>query len=756
MKKPRSFISQRTTHEAEPETALAELRERAEKILGQPSRCNTCSFVETLHLAFDEMERRLQAQAVELEQTRRILQAEITQRQRIEDAFQQSERFKQAILDSLAAHIAVLDETGRIIAVNRAWKEFAQDNAAVKTQVLEGSNYLRVCDEAKGEESEGASEFAVGIRTVLAGIQRHFSFEYPCHSPTEQRWFIGQVTRFVDNDTTYVVIAHENITDRKLTEEALRTSEFRFRTLVEAAPVAIFIQQGLCLRYMNPAAERILGYSWPQIKQVDFWKIVHPDSYEQMRVRVEAFVSGRCMPDRYDLKIINGQGEERWMDVTVTIGDFEGQPSVLIIAGDITSHKAAEEARQLTYSRLKEVNQYLQRGRDLLNTIINSINDGLLLLDKNGYVLAANQSIADLLGYTPEELINRSWILLCQPRDLAQNEINQGFPGLWVMDALRDGYAYQRRERFLHTDGTTRTLDMRSLPIICTGEMLKKNGQGVEQIVLHVVDVTENLRVEALMVENERLSASRKLAEIVAHEVNTPLQTILTLLEEIAELSSKEHHTSLTLAQDEIVRVGTILHQLKDTYHLPSQAPTPIVVNDLIERVLLLVSGKLTKLRIAAERDLDANLPPITAHANELTQVLLNLVINAIEAMPHGGNLRFVTKKFQTGQPITERAPDPLHLDTETQGSEVPALPLNMSQPGVIIEVADTGIGIDSATLTHIFEPFFTTRTHGSGLGLFVSQKIISQHHGIIDVRSQPRLGTTFTIYLPIEGANER
>lgn len=751
MKKSRTVVSQHTQRASQRQTGLSRLHSRATALLGlaEADGCADLSVVETLQRAFDELERRLDAATTELEQTRCTLHAAIAEQQRVEAARQQSERFMQAILDSLPAHIAVLNHTGTIIAVNRAWRDFARANAAAGGDVAEGANYLGVCDEATGEEVEDAKAFAAGIRAVLGGAQRHFMLEYACHSPRQERWFLGQVTRFVDNDATYAVVAHEETTSRRMTEEALRTSEFRFRTLVEAAPVAIFIQQGLCLRYMNPASEAILGYSWPEIKRIDFWEIVHPDSYDQMRARVEAFVSGNSLPSRYDLKIINGRNEVRWLDVTVTTGDFEGQPSILVIAVDITNHKAAEEARQLTYSRLQEVNHYLQRGRDLLNTIINGINDGLLLLDKHGYILAVNQSFAALLGSTPDELSNRSWLLLCQPPGQGKGEAERGFPGLWVMNALRDGCPYQRRERFVHPDGTTRTLDMRSLPIIYTGEMLKKNGQSVEQVVLHVVDVTENLRVEALMIENERLSASRKLTEIVAHEVNTPLQTILTLLEEIAAAHDAEHQTSLTLAQDEIIRVGTILHQLKDTYRLPAQSPRPIALNELVERVLLLVSGKLAKLHIRAERDLAANLPPVSGHANELTQVLLNLVINAIEAMPHGGTLHLATR-IPANVSLAVSGSQP----TSEPGRHLPPLVTHHSL--VSIEVTDTGGGIEPAVQTHIFEPFFTTREHGSGLGLFVSQKIIAQHHGTIEVYSQPGLGTTFTIYLPIEGANER
>jgi diguanylate cyclase (GGDEF)-like protein len=130
--------------------------------------------------------------------------------------------FAESILDSLSAHIAVLDENSNIIAINRAWREFALSNPPVSESIAEGANYLSVCDSAYGECSEGAAEFAVGIREVLAGKRDYFAMEYPCHSPDERRWYVGHVTRLIGSGPGRAVIAHEDITQRKLAEEALK------------------------------------------------------------------------------------------------------------------------------------------------------------------------------------------------------------------------------------------------------------------------------------------------------------------------------------------------------------------------------------------------------------------------------------------------------------------------------------------------------------------------------------------------------
>jgi diguanylate cyclase (GGDEF)-like protein/PAS domain S-box-containing protein len=136
----------------------------------------------------------------------------------------QHAHFAESILDSLSAHIAVLDENSDIIAINRAWREFALSNPPVSDAIAEGANYLSVCDAADGDCSEGATDFAAGIRAVLAGERDSFAMEYPCHSPDEQRWYIGHVTRLIGSGPGRVVIAHEDITQRKLAEHALQTA----------------------------------------------------------------------------------------------------------------------------------------------------------------------------------------------------------------------------------------------------------------------------------------------------------------------------------------------------------------------------------------------------------------------------------------------------------------------------------------------------------------------------------------------------
>ena len=142
-------------------------------------------------------------------------------------------QFALATLDALAIHIAVLDEHGTILAVNQAWRSFVNANAA-HANVSEGANYLQICDQAVGTEATDAHAFAAGIRAVLANERDTFSLEYACHSPQEEYWFIGKVSRFIDQNTRYLVIAHENITERKQVELNLRRQNDIIETVNQA------------------------------------------------------------------------------------------------------------------------------------------------------------------------------------------------------------------------------------------------------------------------------------------------------------------------------------------------------------------------------------------------------------------------------------------------------------------------------------------------------------------------------------------
>jgi excisionase family DNA binding protein len=148
-------------------------------------------------------------------------------REALEDFLKQRERPAKlseelrSFLSTLPAHIAIVDSSGTIVAVNQAWRDFATSNGAIVSKVMEGTNYFKVCDSATGDQSEHAAAFAEGIRSVLSGQREEFEMEYPCHSPTELRWFVGRVMPFTNGSSPRAVVIHENITEREQMERQL-------------------------------------------------------------------------------------------------------------------------------------------------------------------------------------------------------------------------------------------------------------------------------------------------------------------------------------------------------------------------------------------------------------------------------------------------------------------------------------------------------------------------------------------------------
>ncbi len=243
----------------------------------------------------------------------------------------------------------------------------------------------------------------------------------------------------------------------------------------------------------------------------------------------------------------------------------------------------------------------------------------------------------------------------------------------------------------------------------------------------------EREQAQAQLLQMEKMAALGRLGASIAHEINNPLQAIqgcLTLAdEEIAEqglfVAPERVQEYLHIADTEIDRISDIVRRMRDFYRPARRGIEPTRLPALLEGVLALTRKQLEHARVRVEREVAADLPLIEANPDHLKQVILNLVLNAVDAMPSGGALRL------------RAALDTLHIEE----AQVAA---------VRLEFEDTGVGMDEETLVRLYEPFFTTKSDGSGLGLSISYSIIRAHHGEIHVTSAPGEGTRFTLLLPV------
>ncbi len=222
----------------------------------------------------------------------------------------------------------------------------------------------------------------------------------------------------------------------------------------------------------------------------------------------------------------------------------------------------------------------------------------------------------------------------------------------------------------------------------------------------------------------EKLAALGRLSAAVAHEINNPLTGILGMLELVREdcppnCTINPHlHQEVEKIDRQIASIAQLVQRLRDYSKPPRRERRPVVLNQVVQEVLTLAGRELGKRQIQVIRELDPELPTVYASPGQMGEVLLNLVLNAQDAMPEGGQL-YVRTWAQDGQ---------VHL-----------------------QVADTGIGIPPEVLEHLFEPFFTTKgEQGSGLGLAISESIVRDHGGVIRVESRSGQGSTFTVILPV------
>jgi PAS domain S-box-containing protein len=242
----------------------------------------------------------------------------------------------------------------------------------------------------------------------------------------------------------------------------------------------------------------------------------------------------------------------------------------------------------------------------------------------------------------------------------------------------------------------------------------------------------ERERVQSQLIQSEKTAALGRLVASLAHEINNPLQSVqgcLTLTQEELQggFRTEKMIRYLEVAVTEIERISNIVRRLRDFYRPARTEMAAIRLHEVLHSVLELTHKQLQHANVTVERQWAADLTEIEANADHLKQVFLNLILNAVDAMPEGGTLTLRT------------TPDEILLPNETT-----------PRPAVRVEFSDTGVGMPPEVLARLFEPFFTSKEQGTGLGLSVSYGIIRAHHGRITVASQVGQGTTFTMLLPV------
>jgi PAS domain S-box-containing protein len=596
-----------------------------------------------------------------------------------EAALRESEEQLGLFVEHAPVALAMFDNQMRYLRVSRRWKT----DYRLEDRDLCGLSHYDVFPEISEQWRESH-------RRGLAGEVLHKDadrFERADGSAQWVRWEI-RPWREHKGEIGGILIFSEEITDRKLADDALREQA----ELLDLAhdTIMVFDLDGT-IRFWNHGAEEMYGYTKEEAtgrKSHQLLSTVFPQPMSEIKAQV-------VRDERWEGELAqvakNGMGmivDSRW----VVQRDKDGQVrGVMEINSDITTRVKAEDAQREAHLKLQSV--------------LDSITDGLLVLDNDWRFTYCSEHGARILGRRPEDLLGgRFWELFPQAED--------GTFGKAFRSAMES-------RQPVHCEGfypepLTMWLECHCYPT-------------PEGLSVYFRDISERKRTEEALLRSEKLASVGRMAATIAHEINNPLAAITNTLF-IARMKADDPESVreyLDVAEDELKRITHITRQTLGFYR-ESSGPVVMSVNAVMDSAVDLMKSKISAKHAVIEKDWEGE-TMVSAIAGELRQVFANLLGNSLDAIDEGGTIRLRVT-----------------LGSDFKGGHAAR-----------VTVADNGKGIAAKSKLHIFEPFYTTKgTVGTGLGLWVTKQIIDKHHGKIRLRSSTNgacRGTVFMVILPVE-----
>lgn len=646
---------------------------------------------------------------------------------------EESELQHRQTLESILSHISVVNQSGQILAVNRAWTEFAENNGAASSpSVAVGSNYLDVCRRAAIQGNTDAEQALAGIEAVINGAKDQFTLEYACHSPDAQRWFVMSVVPY---GSTGAVITHSNITARKRMEEALTASEARLHATFNGAGVG-FVEVGDDNRFaaVNERACEILGRSSQELLGMNVNDItLSEDRALSDRANAEVRSGVRNHVD-YEKRYIRRDGTPVWVHVTISgIFDEQGRwvRSVTTIQ-DISDRKRAE-AR-------------LQSEKEFSDTAINSLPGIFVLFDTEQRLVRWNDNLERVTGYSSEAISNMAALDFIAPEDrpLANERIRLVFS---TGEAAAD----------LHM----LTKDGRRIPYSYTGKRFEFGGKVC--LVAVGLDTTERTLAEAALAEmnatldrlvqertselQEAMSELEHFSYTITHDMRAPLRAMKgfgsILLTECGECLNPTRFDFLRRITDSAERMD---HLITDAlkYSRAVQTRFELKPVDAAHLIRGIVESYPQLQPPLAEIDIHDPLPAVMGNEAALTQCFSNLLDNAAKFVAPN-----TTPQVRIWAEHVRRTGGGLRNETGEEREHDLAAP---DPPRELVRfwVEDNGIGIDPNDRDKIFVMFqkLDKSYEGTGIGLALVRKVVERMGGRVGVESERGKGSRFWVEL--------
>ncbi|RKN80482.1 PAS domain S-box protein [Paenibacillus ginsengarvi] len=498
-----------------------------------------------------------------------------------------------------------------------------------------------------------------------------------------------RVIPIVSRSNSSVQLLLRDITGRPKAA-SLQETEQLYECLVENAMTGVCLYQEEKMVYANPYFAAMFGYTGEEALQATLGTFIWEEDYENIREIAAQTLEGRLSTFPFSVKGVKKDGTLIYLEGLLTATTFRGKPSLLGTFQDVTYKFKVEEA-------LRESAQRYQR-------LIKFLPEPIVVSDE-GVLIYVNKSAMKLLRAKSEaELIGKSLLHFIHP------------------DHGRTARALLQRA--LRKDEPSQ---FRELPILCCdGQLIDAELSSIrihhymgKTVVLTVLrDLTDRKRAEDILVRSEKLSILGQLAASLAHEIRNPL-TSLKGFTQLLKSKAKEDVFYYDTMLTELERINLIVGDFM-TLAKPQLAQFEYgSINRMLEHVVSVLNHQAVMMNVSIVSKVNKKLPDVYCDENQLKQVFINLIKNAIEAMPSGGNV--VITAEQNGEHVS-------------------------------IKIKDQGEGISDSIVEKLGEPFLTTKSNGTGLGLMISYRIMEQHGGSLTIRSELHKGTTIELRLPIDG----
>jgi PAS domain S-box-containing protein len=595
-----------------------------------------------------------------------------------------------------------LDIQGRIVEVNRTEQEMLGYRAE---EMLGHQVWLFIVDgEASRTDFEGL---------LATPPQSGTTVEHTVRRKDGTTLSVLNTTRVIRNEGGKVVgirAALQDITERKRAEQALLTSEERLKLALSATLTGVWewnIRTNEV--FWSQECYDIVGMDSSTEKTLEgFQKVVHPDDLDRFNGTVQHSLSHKTQ-FAIEFRTITPRGEVLWLhNMGRAEYDVGGNPIRMIgTVQDITQRKKEEE--------------HITESEEQFRLIAENVADMIAVLDLDGRRIYNSPSYRNILG-DPESLKGTEGYQEIHPDD--RERVRQVFE-----ETVKTGVGKRMEYRLMGKDGYERTIDSKGSVI--------RDGEGkIIRVVVVSRDVTEEKMLAAQFLRSQRMESIGALAGGIAHDLNNVLAPIMMAIEILKKKVSDEGGQRILSTIETSARRGADIVRQVLAFGRGVKGDRMLVQLEHVVIEVIKIVGETFPKAIEIKTNIPRDLSTVVADPTQMHQVLLNVLVNARDAMPGGGTLTISAENVE--------------LDESYSRMNLEAKP----GPYICIVITDTGTGIPADVREKIFEPFFTTKEigKGTGLGLSTTLAIVKSHGGFINLESELRKGTTFRIYIPATG----